>query len=89
LQKVVYYTRIVKRRHQQETHKTVHIRQRNFRHIQNFKTENAPPGMSETIYEQLGLTSGSQKKKRSTQQQQQQQNVSRTSLVYQVIEGTA
>jgi hypothetical protein len=48
LQEVVYYTGIVKRRHQQETHKTVHIRQRNFRHIQNFKTENAPPGMSET-----------------------------------------
>jgi hypothetical protein len=46
--------------------------------------------MSETIYDQLGLTSGSQKKKISTQQQQQQQqqNVRRTSLVYQVIEGT-
>lgn len=44
--------------------------------------------MSETIYHQLGLTSGSQKKKISTQQQQQEQNVRRTSLVYQVIEGT-
>lgn len=49
---------------------------------------NAPPAMSETIYDQLGLTSGSQKKKISTQQQQQQRNVRRTSLVYQVIEGT-
>jgi hypothetical protein len=88
LQEVVYYTGIVSRRHQQETHKTVHIRQRNFQHIQNFKTENAPPAMSETIYDQLGLTSDSQKKKISIQQQQQQQNVRRTSLVYQVIEGT-
>jgi hypothetical protein len=56
--------------------------------LQNGKCSSA---MSETIYDQLGLTLGSQKKKRSTQRQrqQQQQDVRRTSLVYQVIEGTA